>query len=356
MKIQIVTTPNGTLKETGFGSIAACHSVAQAVAKLSHSVELSVCTSENDLYDVVTKEPDLVILAVKYLPVSDGEDIWLSEFFDKHGINFTGSLRGAINFDSDKIAAKLHLNNLGIKTAKFFTATPGQFSSKNELPIVFPLFLKPQDAANGNGIDDLSLVNNFEEFEHKLLSLTELYQQPVLVEEYLDGKEFTCALVNTKSSGLIVSVIEVIPPESKNGLRILGEKTKKEDTETFRKGDNNKMMINVKKLAIDAFHHLGVRDFGRIDIKTNKLGECFFMEANLVPGMTSGSSYFPKAFQLVQHFSYDRVVQLLIDGGLNRVPSKLSYAKDYAQEIIPQKSMLHVLFKRYNQVINRGKL
>ena len=74
-------------------------------------------------------------------------------------------------------------------------------------------------------------------------------------------------------------------------------------------------------LAIDAFNALGVRDFGRIVIKTDNHGECFFMEANLVPGMTHGSSYFPKACEIAHEFSYDKVVELLLARGLSRALS-----------------------------------
>jgi D-alanine-D-alanine ligase len=178
MNIEIVTTLMGTLKEEGFGSLDTCNNVSRAIEKSGH------------VLDVVNKGPDLVILAVKYLSVNDGNDIWLSEYFENHGINFTGSLISAIDFDSDKVLAKLHLTKLGIKTAKFFTARPGQFDSSHELPVSFPLFLKPLDSANGKGTDISSLVNNFGEFQRKLLSLSENFGQTVLVEEYLDGPEF----------------------------------------------------------------------------------------------------------------------------------------------------------------------
>jgi len=58
-----------------------------------------------------------------------------------------------LDFDSNKILAKTHLMERGIRTAKFFTATPGQYKNEGDLPIKLPLFFKPTDAANG-------LVNN----------------------------------------------------------------------------------------------------------------------------------------------------------------------------------------------------
>jgi len=320
MKIEIITTPNEALKETGFGALKACNNVLESINRMDHQVELRVCKSLEDLENVVKRKPDLVILAVKYLAVKNEKDIWLSEYFEKNNINFSGSSRETLKFDSDKVLAKTHLRERGINTANYFTAVPGEYKCDSDLPIRFPLFLKPRDAANGNGIDDLSFVNNFSEFESKVMSLYEMFQLPVLAEEYLDGQEFTVALIKTMNGDLLVSALEVIPPVSKNGLRILGEKTKKEDTEQLKKTEDNFLMDRVKNLAVDAFIDLGIRDFGRIDIKTNKHGHCFFMEANLVPGMTLGSSYFPQACEMAYELSYDQVIALIVEEGLLRVP------------------------------------
>lgn len=323
MQIEIITTPNDGLKESGFGSLKACNSVLNAVQRMGHDVKLSVCETTNCLDEVVKRKPELVILAVKYIPVIKEDDTWLSDYFFQHNINFTGSSRDVLKFDSNKVKAKMHLTNKGIKTAKYFIATPGQYHTERELPFTFPLFLKPLDAANGNGIDDLSYVTNFTEFESKVTSLYSSFGQPVLVEEYLDGREFTVAVFKKNNNGLIISAVEVIPPTSTNGLKILGSQAKKDDSETMMKIDDNDMKNRVTALAKDAFHGLGVRDFGRIDIKTKQNGECFFMEANLVPGMTYGSSYFPEACKIAHNFDYDKVVELLLAGGIARAFSTI---------------------------------
>lgn len=156
------------------------------------------------------------------------------------------------------------------------------------------------------------------------MSLYELYDAPVLVEEYISGQEFTVAIIQTKGTGLLVSALEVIAPESTNGLRILGEKVKKDDTEVLRKTENNFIMDRVKTLAIDAYIDLGIRDYGRIDVKTNKYGHCFFMEVNLVPGMGKGSSYFPIACELAHGLSYDQVIELIVEECILRVPVNIS--------------------------------
>jgi D-alanine-D-alanine ligase len=321
MHIEIITTPNEALKESGFGSLKACNSVLAAIQRMGYSASLNVCKTIECLDDVVKRKPELVILAVKYIPIKNEDDIWLSEYFSQCGINFTGSSREVLKFDSNKVLAKTHLTNKGIKTADFFIAVPGQYKKESDLPVKFPLFLKPLDAANGNGIDDLSYVTNFTGYESKVASLYDSFNQPILVEEYLDGREFTVAVIKTRNEKFIVSAVEAIPPTSSHGLRILGAQAKKDDSEKLIEIVDDEVKNSVTALAIDAFNTLGARDFGRIDIKTNNHGECFFMEANLVPGMTYGSSYFPEACDIANEFGYDKVIELLISGGLARVSS-----------------------------------
>ncbi len=276
MKIEIVTTQNENLNETGFGTLKACHSIFDSIERIGYDVRLNICKSKRDLESIVKRNPDLVVLAVKYISLRDGNNIWLSEYFSRHEINFTGSPRDVLRFDSNKISAKLYLANKGINTARYFTAIPEQYRCASELPIKFPLFLKPTDAANGNGIDDFSFVTNFSEFENKVLSLYNRFSAPILVEEYLDGREFTVSIINTPNNRLIISPIEIVPPESKNGLRILGQKVKNDDSEKIKLIEDDEIKNEVVKLAVNSFLTLGVRDFGRIDIRANKAGDYFF--------------------------------------------------------------------------------
>ena len=320
MNIEIITTPNEDLKESGFGSLKACESVRESIVKMGHNVTLNICKTKYDLQTIVMKKPDLVILAVKYLWLENEDDIYLSEYFDKHKINYTGSPKKVLKFDSNKVLAKRHLKNRGVKTLDFFTATPGQYKTKKELPIPFPLFLKPIDAANGNGIDDLSYVTNFEEFTSKVLSLHNEFHLPVLVEEYLEGNEYTVSVIQRGDGSLLTSHIEIVPPISTNGLKILGHKAKTDNTEQLKKVLNHRLRVKLTKMATDVFYGLKVRDFARIDIKTNQSGECYFMEVNLVPGMTEGSSYFPKSCEIDNKLVYNDIVPLMLAQGLSRIP------------------------------------
>ena len=327
LNIEIITTPNENLKEIGFGNLKSCNSVFEAVMKMGHDVVLNVCETKDDLLNTVMRKPDLVILAVKYIPIENEADIYLSEYFDTHKINYTGSTRDVLKFDSNKVLAKTHLKNRGIKTLNHFTAIPGQYKSENELPISFPLFLKPIDAANGNGIDDLSYVTNFDEFESKVLSLHDEFSLPILVEEYLEGNEYTVSVIQMNDGRLLISQIEIIPASSTNGLKILGHKAKTENSEELRKVRDNILKVKLEKMATSVFYGLGIRDYACIDIKTNQAGECYFMEVNLVPGMTEGSSCFPVSCEMDKELVYSDVVTLMLSQGLNRIPTLKSVKK-----------------------------
>lgn len=318
MNIEIITTNNANLKETGFGSWFACSDVMESLKLMEHTVIVTVCETLDDLENVVKRDPDLVVLAAKYMPVKGEENMWFSEFFELNHITFSGSDRETLKYDSNKVFAKEHLTSLGIKTARHFNARPDQYLTEEDLPFLFPLFIKPMDAANGNGIDDGSFVQNFSEFTAKVLSLSLIYKQPALVEEYLGGKEFTVSVIKSNDGEVSISAIEIVPPLSSGGLRVLGAEVKLNDSEILRAVKSIEM-DSVKDLATASFNGLGIRGFGRIDVKMDTLGYCYFMEANLVPGMNRGSSYFPQACEIDNLISYNEVVKLMFDECLSRV-------------------------------------
>lgn len=321
MKIEIITSVNAELKETGFGSVLACNDVLASVKRLGHSVLVTVCESLEDLNKVVQRNPDLVILAAKYMPAEGAEDVWFSDFFAKNMITFSGSSRETLRYDSDKVRAKIHLSGLGIKTARYFTAIPLEYISESELPFSFPLFLKPTDAANGNGIDDQSFVESFDDFTKKVASLHGVYHQPVLVEEYLGGREFTVAVIKDDSGKMSVSAIELVPPVSSGTLRILGAEVKLRDTEILKE-ITIEDIASVNNIAALSFKGLGARGFARIDVKMDNDGVCYFMEANLIPGMNRGTSYFPRACGIANKMSYDDVVYGMLDESFERASDK----------------------------------
>ena len=317
--IEVVTTATFGMKETGFGSIETCKNVCDILRTHYTHVNFNEVASEQDLIGIADANPDLVVLCVKYLAVENSETkIWLSDFFSQCGIFHTGSSRTTLEYDSDKGRAKRTVLDHGLATAKYFFAHPDVIKSERHLPLPLPLFIKPVDAANGNGIDENSLVHDFASYEAKIKEIFSIYGVPALVEEYLPGREFTVAVLDDPSRNRrLISPVEIIVSENTKGDRILGAKEKAGNNEKLLNLNKSEKAV-VSELAGKVFSALGVKDFGRIDIKMDAMGIPYFMEANLIPGMTPETSYFPRACFSNQGMWYQEVVLKIAELALIR--------------------------------------
>ena len=141
--IEVVIIKNDNLKNTSFGSFQTCKNIYTSLLERFDNIRMTVCNDESDLQKIVDRKPDLVVLTNKIMVNNYEHKIWLSSYFDAHHINYTGSANEALLYDVNKIASKKQVMSRGIQTARFFTASPGQYKSASELSIPFPLFIKP---------------------------------------------------------------------------------------------------------------------------------------------------------------------------------------------------------------------
>ncbi len=318
-RIEVVTTQTEGMKESGFGSQATCQGIVRVLARHYSSVNFVNALSIHDLEEIVRRTPDLVVLCVKYIFDDEtGSVVWLSEYFGRRNILFTGSDFQTLDFDSNKRRAKTLLKNKGIRTADFFLARPGEHNSIDDIPLSFPLFVKPISAANGSGIDEFSIVHDFKSFKNRVAFVVHHFGKIALVEQVLTGREFTVSVLeNGKNTPKLVMPIEIIAPANRMGNRILGHEVKTKNNEEIRsvKGFQREQLV---QFASTVFNALAVRDFGRIDIKLDAEENPNFIEANLVPGMTPNTSYFPKACLIDGGMSYDCVVLKMVELSLSR--------------------------------------
>ncbi len=321
MNIELVTTANATNDQMGFGAERTCQQFVRAAASSNFSVRLSHCESLNDLDDVVLRSPDLVVLGARYLEPEGQEKVWLSAYFSDRGIFIAGSPYDAVTRASDKLLAKRTLTALGLPTAAYFDAMPGVFKSKTHLPLSFPLFVKPTGTNNGKGVDDGSYVTSFVQFEEKLVSIERDHACRAVAEEYLGGREFTVAIIDGHDD-VWVAPVEITPPRSSGGLRIMGAEVKRAGSAHLSTISDSELKSRVSAFALEVFRGLGARGFGRIDIRTSDVGECFFLAANLVPEMSADRSYFPLAFALELRHSYVTVVRAMIASATPRTDGR----------------------------------
>jgi len=326
IQIEVITTDIGDLAMMGFGSIDNCRSVYTCLTENYQHVKLSIIHSESDLENLVSRKPDLVFAGIKYVVFTNDEitkcmkeKIWISEYLDTHGIHYTGSDKNAIELDFDKRKAKEKMIHSGIDTAAYFISTPEMYKCEKDLPVKFPLFIKPLYESDSKGVDQDSLVFDFAGYQKKVHRIYSEFKQPAIVESFLAGREFTAAILGVDSSGepLVMPVEIVIDPEIQTDI-ILQYATKKANQETLVPIVEKDIHQRVSMLAKRAFTALGARDFGRIDIKMDDKGRPFFLEANLLPGMNVENSYFPQACFINHQITYSQIVHRIAEMAMNR--------------------------------------
>ncbi len=323
IRIEIVAST-----QSGFSSMGrkSRESALAVLAKHYADVRITIVNNLSDLEMLVARNPDLVFLGMKLvmddksLGLRDPAKTWITQFLDEHDIAYTGSNHLAHELEIDKSLAKQCAQEAGLKTSSYYVVSKGQHLTPEHMPISFPVFIKPTSRGGGQGIDSDSIANNYVELRSKIKSLATELSSDSLIEEYLPGREFSVAILKDEvSAEYLVMPIELIAPLGKGGVRMLSSEVKIADTELSIEITDEYIKSEVSELAINIFHALGARDYGRIDIRLDESGTPHFLEANLMPSLKkSDGNYFPKACAINLNLDYEQMILTIVRLGLAR--------------------------------------
>jgi len=290
------------------------HLIHNILSEAYRNVRITEIKVQADLDQLATRNPDLVFSGVKYFDF-DGQQLWLNDYLDQHGIAYMASNRKALDGEFDKSNAKQLMQQAGLATADYFTTAPDEHRTEASIPIAFPLFVKPVAGGDSQGIDANSVVNDFESFQAKVIDIWETQHSRSLVETYLSGREYSVGIFEDYASGELTAMpIEIIAQKNKNGQRILDYDIKRFDYEQVIAVKNPTIYKQLSKLAKEAFKVLNGKAFGRIDIKMNHHNSPHFMEANLMPGLRKG--YFYRSCVMNLNLTYEQMILKIAKNGL----------------------------------------
>ncbi len=339
--IEIVRSSKPKFSSMGLES---CEMIRDLLSNYYETVGITIVNDSNDIDVLIMKKPDLAFLGLKKVPLISGPngnsvaDVWLSEYLDDNGINYSGSSARAISLDFDKTEAKQVVEAAGLKTSGYFMAKNNQFGFEDKLPLNFPLFLKPPNTGGGKGIGADSVVRDYNTFNSKVESIQNEFSCATLAEEYLTGREFSVAILDSLNSENIIAMpIELITEKNNQGDRILGRKIKADDTEHVLAVTDSLIKKQINTLAISVFKAIGARDYGRIDIRLDMNGVPHFLEANLVPGLAfhNFTSYFTSACWINRLMDYQAMILHIVELGLSRADTELEEINDYHSKLTP---------------------
>jgi D-alanine-D-alanine ligase len=231
------------------------------------------------------------------------------------GLPFTGSASMALSLARDKPAAKLLLCGARLPTPDFLTLEVGdklRSAISSESPssmrtgkqLRWPLIVKPANLDASVGIDQGSVVKDLQSLQIRVEHLFGRYGTPVLIEEYIDGRELTVGVIEVphprkgdqsvfRSARRALPVSEFELGNKKEGWPIITYDAKwRADSTDFALTPYRDIAdvpadwsARLTELALLCFAVLGLRDYARIDFRVTASGEPFILEANPNPDL-----------------------------------------------------------------------
>ncbi len=288
--------------------------------KKYYDVCITEVNSTEDLDKLIARKPDLVFLGMKFAPVSSnavtGSD-WSSQRLTEAGIPYTGSSQAASMLEYDKLLAKEKVSGLGLATAASLLLKQGEIYDKQEITLDYPIFIKPVVGGGSTGINDGSLVHNFDELEQQVRWLMGSFRSDALLESYLPGREFSVGVLQKIGSpDFHLLPIEIVAPLNKFGSRFLSSQIKRTEPHQTLEITDKQLKSSISTFALRIFKALGGQDYGRIDIRMDDNGLAHFLEANLQPSLLNNYGNLPRASLMNIGLTHDQLIFQIAELGL----------------------------------------
>lgn len=284
------------------GGISAEREVALASGKNVFTL-LKNYTDQVELFDVnratitdlCKHEIDIAFLAVHGTWAEDGAIQGLLEWLN---IPYTGSGISASALAMDKYKTKLLWQAMRLPTPAFQLIKSLEEAKQTDLPL--PLAIKPICEGSSLGI---SKVTHREQLTQAWQQARQ-YANQVLAECWIEGDEFTIALLGEK-------VLPIIKLEPKANFYDYAAKYQRSDTQyIFDHGLSADKIKEAKAITLAACAALGIQDFARVDLMLDAQGQFQLLEVNTLPGMTA-HSLLPKAAQQAGIETVDLIIRML---------------------------------------------
>jgi len=246
-----------------------------------------------------------------------GREAQVPALLDAYRIPYTFSDPLTMSLTLDKAMAKRVVRDHGIATAPFALV-----ESEAELAGValrYPLFAKPVAEGTGKGITAASRIDARAALGPVCRRLLERYRQPVLLETYLPGREFTVGIVGTGAAAEVVGIMEITLRASAEaaGYSYVNKEECAERV-SYSLADDGEAR-RAAKTALDAWRALRCRDGGRVDLRSDGLGVPQFLEVNPLAGLRPGHSDLVILAELAG-WTYDALLGRIVESCLARCP------------------------------------
>lgn len=269
------------------------------------------------------KEPDLIFNLCESVGNESIHEMHVAGIYELMGVPYTGAGAFALGTCLNKVRTKEILSYHKIATPRFALYKSISELNIDDLELNFPLIVKPSLEDASVGIENESVVENVASLRKRIRHILQNLDQPALVEEYIEGRELNVAVIgNKRPIALPISEIDFSTlPDGYPKIVTYNAKWV-EGTEEY---DGTKGVCpadvpveiekKAKEIALKAFKIMGLRDYGRIDMRLDKKGQLFVLEVNPNPDISDSAGFARsvRAYGLTPVEAINRIVEYALE-------------------------------------------
>jgi len=285
---------------------------------------------------ILEHRPDAIMNLVEFFGDDMAHEAHVAGVFELLGVPYTGSRPFALTLCQRKHRAKAMLREAGLSTAPYFVVggRAGGDGPFRDHGLRFPLIVKPAFEDASGGIELTSVVRDQAALEERVASTLRDYAMPVLVEEYIDGREIHCAILgNDPPEPLPLFEMEFVDRLGADGRplpKIITFRAKWDpyhrdfyamDGRCPAEGLDPEVEQRIRDLAVRAYRALACRDYARVDMRLDAAtGEPYILEVNPNPDLADGGAFMQCAVASGRTFA--QTVNQLVDFALRRTSAR----------------------------------
>lgn len=320
--------PNGTpslLDLSELGVIEEMEDIKTALSSLGYKP--SIVNVDSDIFRLIDylreERPDLIFNLVECVENESMQEMNVAGIYELLKIPYTGAGALTLGIALNKPRVKEILAFHGIRTPKFQVfKTPDKIQL--DAGLEYPLIVKPSREDASVGISDESVVYNLNDLKKRIRYIYQEFDQPVLVEQYIVGRELNVAIIGFKKpvvlpiseidfSGLTEDMHKIVSYDAKwmQGT-IAYDGTRGVCPADITPGQATR----VKDMALRCFEILGCRDYARVDFRLTKEGVPYVLEVNPNPDISDDAGFARSA--RAAGFTFPQIVCKIVESALER--------------------------------------
>ncbi len=269
------------------------------------------------LEDIKKNKPDVIFNFVEIYKDDATLEMSFAGMYELLHIPYTGAPPITLGTCQNKELTKRILQSFGIPTPAFQLIS--EIKNDYDIRINYPIIVKPVKEDASVGTENESIVENYEALKNRIHYVLTEYEQPALIEEYIDGRELNVAVLGDEELR-VLPISEIDFSRMPDHLYNIVSYQAKWDPlhEAYHKTIPicpaklpKKVEEEAKTIALKAFRTMGCRDYARVDMRLSKDKKLYVLEVNPNPDLTEDAGFMRSMKQA--GYSYQRALKTIVD-------------------------------------------